>query len=111
MIDKERLRIFLEPPNQRSGQVRDLPYNGKQFLSKNSKDVCLASGIVACSLREGDTEAWQLGLDLLPGGGSGRLAGIGLVTGNRPLKTGGKKLDRARFEFAIKLEGVDAGVG
>jgi hypothetical protein len=36
MIDKERLRIFLEPPDQRSEQLRDLPYYGKQFLSKKS---------------------------------------------------------------------------
>jgi hypothetical protein len=33
--DKERLRIFLEPPNQRDGQIRDLPYFGKRIFGES----------------------------------------------------------------------------
>jgi hypothetical protein len=51
MIDKERLRIFLEPPDQRSGKFRDLTHFGKQFLSKKSEEIfySLASSFAACA--------------------------------------------------------------
>jgi hypothetical protein len=84
MIDKERLGIFLEPPNQRDGQVRDLPYFGKRILGKFFALEKSHSGILSGSFAQGCAKARQPRFDLDQRWRAGWRVGIGKVHLNGP---------------------------